>query len=215
MKRIRESEYFKMDVITTLLCLIPFIIGAIFYSQLPARVAVHFDMNNLPNGYASKTFAMFGIPAILLLLQLLICGVCELDPKRQNASRGMQMISRAVIPVVGIFIECVTILFALNKQFDLSMAIYLGLGFLFLIIGNLLPKCKYNYTIGIKIPTTLGNEENWNKTHRLAGFVWVIGSLILLLCAFMKQYAYVWAVLVIMIIIPVVYSVMYAIKNKE
>lgn len=215
MKQIRKSEYFKINVITTLLCLIPFIIGGIFYGELPARVAVHFDRNNLPDGYASKQFALFGIPAILLAVQVVVCIATELDPKRQNASRGMQVLGRVIIPVLSTLVQCAVILFAMNKAFDLTMIIYVFLGFLFLVIGNLLPKCKYNYTIGIRIPTTLANEENWNKTHRLAGFIWVICSLIILACTFLKQYSYVWVMLVLMVGIPMVYSVVYAIRNKE
>lgn len=47
------------------------------------------------------------------------------------------------------------------------------LGLLFLWVGNYFPKLRRNRTLGIKVSWTLGNEENWNRTHRFAGKVWV------------------------------------------
>lgn len=214
MKQIRQSEYFKWNVITTLLCLVPIIIGVLFYSKLPDQVPVHFNANNQPNGYASRAFAVFCIPLLLAVLQVIICVIAELDPKRRNASKNMQILSRWIIPATSIFVHIVILVASLNQEFDLSMVVNLFIGFLFLIVGNLLPKCKYNYTIGIKLPTTLGSEENWNKTHRLAGFVWVIASLVIILFSFINATAYTWIPIVVMIAIPTVYSVVYAWKSK-
>ena len=63
------------------------------------------------------------------------------------------------------------------------MKFYSGilLGVLFIFAGNYLPKSRQNYTVGIRIPWTLDNEENWNKTHRLAGYLWVAGGIVMLL----------------------------------
>ncbi|MBI9095831.1 MAG: SdpI family protein [Sphaerochaeta sp.] len=82
---------------------------------------------------------------------------------------------------------------------------------LFLVIGNYLPKCKHNYTVGIKIPWTLASEENWNRTHRFAGWVWIIASILLLVSALTG-----WFVPVVVIISmtamvagPVIYSFLF------
>lgn len=55
------------------------------------------------------------------------------------------------------------------------------MGILFILIGNYMPKTRQNYTIGIKVPWALDNEENWNRTHRLAGYLWVAGGIILVI----------------------------------
>ena len=79
---------------------------------------------------------------------------------------------------------------ALGKEMNPALIVSLLLGFMFIIIGNYLPKCKQNFTLGIKIKWTLENEENWNKTHRFAGKVWFIGGFIMLLTAFLTiEYA--------------------------
>lgn len=42
-----------------------------------------------------------------------------------------------------------------------------------------MPKFKHNYTMGIKTPWTLANEEVWNKTHRMAGPIWTVGGIVM------------------------------------
>jgi uncharacterized membrane protein len=63
-----------------------------------------------------------------------------------------------------------------------------GLGFLFMLIGNYLSKIRQNYFIGIKLPWTLANEDNWNKTHRLAAWAFVLAGLVFILEAIVLFY---------------------------
>ena len=84
----------------------------------------------------------------------------------------------------------------------------LVLGVVFLLVGNYLPKCKQNYTIGIKIAWTLHSEENWNRTHRFAGPIWVVCGMIIMVSAIFGG-VFLWVMLaafLVMIIAPVVYS---------
>lgn len=61
------------------------------------------------------------------------------------------------------------------------MAITLGLGFLFAVMGNLMPKIRQNYFIGIKTPWALEDEDNWRRTHRMAGRLWFAAGLLMML----------------------------------
>ena len=80
------------------------------------------------------------------------------------------------------------------------------MGLLFAVIGNYMPKCKQNYTIGIKIPWTLNNEENWNKTHRFAGWLWTAGGIIMMLTGFFGGFWIFFVVMLLMVLAPVLYS---------
>ena len=75
----------KILIITSLICLVPIIFGIVLYEKLPDQMAVHFDMNNEPNEYASKEFALFIIPIFMTLLQIVCCTFSDLlEQKRQN-----------------------------------------------------------------------------------------------------------------------------------
>ena len=63
----------KIVIITSLVCLLPIVLGIIFYQQLPEQMPVHFNINNEIDSYASKNFALFGIPIILTGLQVFCC----------------------------------------------------------------------------------------------------------------------------------------------
>jgi uncharacterized membrane protein len=92
------------------------------------------------------------------------------------------------------------------------------MGVTFLYIGNYMPKCKQNFTLGIKLPWTLNSEANWNATHRLAGKVWMAAGVLFLLCIFLPKPALMLALLIIlpvMVLVPLVYSYLYYKKHDE
>ena len=69
--------------------------------------------------------------------------------------------------------------------------------------------------MGIKLPWTLEDEENWNKTHRMAGFLWVIGGVVIMATAFLGAFWLFFVVLIPMVFVPTVYSyLLYKKKNK-
>ena len=79
-------------------------------------------------------------------------------------------------------------------------------GLVLAIVGNYLPKCKQNYTIGIKIPWTLNSEENWNRTHRFAGRLWVVCGLVLMFSGFFGGFWIFLGVVLLMVLAPFLYS---------
>ena len=83
-----------------------------------------------------------------------------------------------------------------------------------MIIGNYMPKVKQNYTMGIKIPWTLNSEDNWNKTHRFAGFIFVLSGLWMIAASVLNLNA-MWAVTpaLVCVFFPVIYS--YLLYRKE
>ena len=85
----------------------------------------------------------------------------------------------------------------------------IGLGLLFMILGNYLPKVKANYFIGIRTPWTLANETVWVKTHRFGGKVFFIGGAMLIVSAFIPSSFRVFLLIssiVFIAIVPMVYS---------
>ena len=84
------------------------------------------------------------------------------------------------------------------------------------VVGNYLPKCRQNYMIGIKLPWTLDNEENWDYTHRMAGKWWIIGGVLTILLGFQKFVDPIGAVGIILIVtlIPAIASYIYYKKHR-
>ena len=72
-----------------------------------------------------------------------------------------------------------------------------------------MPKTTRNYTMGIKVPWTLNSDENWNKTHRFAGMLWVAGGVIVLIASFLKAIFLLPAIIIVCAVLPMVYSYVY------
>ena len=211
------KENKKMIILTSLLCLAPMILGAVYYGRLPEEVPIHWNAAGEVDGYAPKTMAVFGLPVFLFALELVMFFVVLNDPKKQNQSKVIRDLGFWCVPCVGLIVYPMTIFSALGYEFPVTTIAVALCGLLFVVIGNYMPKTKQNYTIGIKLPWTLDDPENWHKTHRLAGFIWVVTGVILIGCAFVPKFAapVLVAVLVISVLIPTAYSYMLYRKKQK
>ena len=210
MKKIEK----KTLILTSLVTLIPIIVGLLLWNQLPDVIPTHFGMDGTPNGWSSKKFTVFGLPVLMLFFHLLCVGITSQDPKFDNMSEKLYALELWICPVVSLLVVVTCYGGALGWGVNISKYAIAGTGIVLVIIGNYLPKCKQNYTMGIKLPWTLDDEENWNKTHRLAGFLWVVGGLLITLNAFVgNQWVFV-LLIIVMTIVPMVYSYLYFKKHK-
>ncbi len=198
----------KTMIITSILTILPVLIGIIYWDRLPDVMATHFGFNNEANGFSSKTFAVFGIPLILLAVLWLGAIVTAYDPKRQNISPKMFSLVLWIAPVISLIAAATMYPVNLGYEVDITFFSELLLGLMFIIIGNYLPKARQNYTIGIKIPWTLANEENWNRTHRLAGYLWMICGILMVLICLTQLVPSEWliGIILFMTLVPCVYS---------
>ena len=201
-------------ILTTLVCLLPLIAGALVYNKLPESVPVHFDFNGEPNGWAGRAVAAFGLPSLMLAINLFLPFALNADPKRQNMSEALKNVVIWTIPVLSVICSGATLAKGLGYDVKIEVILPVFMGLLFVIIGNYLPKTKQSYTMGIKLPWTLNSEENWNRTHRLAGFLWVVGGLIFIAMSFIGWTLPVFLiVLAVMTLVPIGYS--YMLYKKE
>lgn len=134
------------------------------------------------------------------------------DPKNKNKNKLIILIGKATVPLVLLITFMISVFYGLGKEINVMVIVSLFVGFLLIIIGNYLPKTKRNYTVGIKLPWTLNSDENWNKTHRLAGYFFIIGGILFLLTSFLGNNHLIFAILIVITIIPSIYS-FYLYKN--
>ena len=200
-------------IITSLIILIPTIIGIALWDKLPDQVPVHWDMKGNVDDYATKSQAVFVMPLVLVAFQWICALGTALDPKKQNINDKIFTLVLWIIPVISLLCNSFVYATALGHKVSVEVIVPLFMGVLFIIIGNYLPKCKQSYTMGIKLPWTLDDEENWNKTHRLAGFLWVIGGVVIMATAFIGAFWLAFVVLIPMVFVPTVYS--YCLYRKK
>ena len=196
----------KALIITSIITLLPILAGVLLWNQLPDPMPTHWNAAGEIDGWSSKPFAVFGLPFILVAAQWLCLLASGADPKKKNHSDKMIHLVLWIIPVMSVVLHTITYLTALGYGVRMEVVMPVLMGLIFAIIGNYLPKCKQNYTIGIKIPWTLNNEENWNKTHRFAGWIWTFGGIAIMLTGFLGSFWVFLFIALVMCFAPVIYS---------
>lgn len=213
-----KNKFNKQAILSTIVCLLPMILGLALYKKLPDQLPTHFDINGNADSYSSKAIACFVFPAGIALINLFTHFILNADPKKRNANVVIRSIGLWAVPVASIIFIPVTLFKGLGYDIPITMICSLLAGLLILITGNYLPKSRQSYTVGIRLPWTLNNEENWNRTHRFGGFVWVIGGLAILVNTFIGSLIVMIAIIVVITVLPVGYSYILYCKqtiNKE
>jgi uncharacterized membrane protein len=156
------------------------IIGTwISYPHLPEQIAIHWNYKGEPNRFVDKSYGAFLIPGIMVVLYIFRIILPKIDPKKNNYPRFEGTYSWIMTGILLFFflfqvVKIIGDLGIINSKYVIPELI----GLLFIFIGNLSPKFKPNYFIGIRTPWTLANEDVWKKTHRFGGKVFVILGLL-------------------------------------
>jgi uncharacterized membrane protein len=196
----------KILLSTSIVILLPVLAGVILWNQLPEQIPTHWNVDGEVDGWSSKAFAIFGLSGLMLVLHWLCVLGTSADPKKANHSDKVLHLVLWVTPVLSVVLFSITYATALGHAMPIERIMPALLGLVFAIIGNYLPKCKQNYTIGIKIPWTLNSEENWTRTHRFAGHVFFVSGLVILFSAFFGGFWVFPAVCLVMVFAPIIYS---------
>lgn len=198
-------------ILTSIACLVPIIPGLLLWDQLPDQLVIHWNAAGEPDSYGPKALVVFGFPLLMCGLNLFLQGMQKNDPQIGNAPRSLRLLSIWIIPVLSLILVPVTLLSGIGVEMPVTVIISLLLGIIFIGVGNYLPKSKQNSSFGIRLPWTLAHEENWNRTHHLAGYLWILGGGLLILGAFLPSSGFLPILVVVLILItgiPFAYSYM-------
>jgi uncharacterized membrane protein len=171
--------------IAPLIVVASILITAIVYPRLPQTIPTHWNMSGHVDGYGTRTWGAWTMPAFLILLWAMIRWLPSIDPRGENYARFSGAFE-AIIIMIMLFIfavQMVLLAAALGQPIDMQRLAPAGMGLLLLGVGNLLPRAKPNWFVGIRTPWTLSNDRVWEKTHRVGGYFIVAGGALTVLTA--------------------------------
>lgn len=187
-----------------------FLSAVYFFSLLPDRIPTHWNAQGIVDGYGPK-YLIFLFSLMPIMIYGLLGILPKIDPKKEaytKHNKAYQTVRIALsVFMAGIYI--VTALAALDYPLKVDMLVKLGIGILFIIMGNVLSQARQNYMFGIRTPWTLANEEVWRKTHRVGAYVFVILGIVMCISAFFTgtvSAVIIFAAIMVAVIIPFVYS---------
>ena len=189
------------------------LVSIVSYPFLPAIVPSHWDASGHVNGTMPKLLNAILVPGISIFLFIVLRGVMQISPMlgQANARRANRAIINLILVGILLFmliIQLTTTAISLGVQLDITMIISLAISVLFIFLGNYMGKLRRNFWAGIRTPWTLTSETVWERTHRVAGWLFVGAGLVGIITSFVPLLR-LWGLVVAILLasfIPVIYS---------
>ena len=168
------------------LSFLPFIFVLLTFSSIPEIIPLRFGLNGAIR-YGNR-IEIFILPIAAIAMQLLWLVIEKLAMRRkESGAQNTKMLIWCNFMLTLIFaIVTIWLIHAAidgtgtltDGRFDLQRMLAVILSIMCIGIGNLLPKCKQNKLIGIRLSWTLSSELNWFKTHRFAAKAYILYGII-------------------------------------
>jgi immunity protein, SdpI family len=198
-----------------------FVIAAVAFPWLPEQIPTHWGFSGTPDAWAPRWPGAFYIPLIATAMWLLLRFLPKIDPRKRHYERFTDTYWYLLNFLALFFaaIQVFTYRAAVTGAEMGAMGIYILIGFLFVGLGNVMPRLKSNWWMGIRTPWTLESEEVWRSTHRVGGISFVLAGVLLIVGGFAGGLAFRgWLMGLAVAIaagVPLVYSYLAWKKEKE
>ena len=193
------------------------------YNSLPERIPVHWGLSGKPNGFGPKSQAWITsllLVAVAAVLYLVIKNLPRIDPKK-TARQSAAAFHQIAVALVFFFS-------ALNLGINyatrygglaLPKLIFPVTGLFFMYLGNLMHSIKPNYFVGIRVPWTLEDPDNWRATHQMGSKLWFAGGLVITISSLLLPVAVAQVIFILctslLVLVPIGFSFMYFKKNPK
>lgn len=169
--------------IAPLIVVASIIITAAVFPRLPATIPTHWNLAGEVDGYSSRAWGAWAMPALLLLLWGMLRWLPTIDPRGDNYARFAGAFE-GIIFLVMLFVfaaHMVILAASLGQPVSVDRLAPIGIGLLLMGIGNLLPRARPNWFVGIRTPWTLSSDRVWERTHRVGGYFLVAGGALIVI----------------------------------
>lgn len=153
------------------------------------QIPVHFAADGTPDGFAPPWQAFMLTPGVQTLCLLILWLMQVVEPRRDNL-RASHAAVRPMVSATMALITMAQLTIVITGKGWVSFSsnwIISGLGFVFIILGNYMPKIRPNFMAGIRTPWTLSSDTVWQKTHRMAGIIFVLAGFFVVAIGFISM----------------------------
>ena len=151
------------------------------YAALPAKMAIHFNLDNQPNGMAAKLLVVVGFPIMMMAFQLICVGVTRLNANHKAPAPRFEQMIIWIVPVLSSVIYATTISYNLGHQLDIWRIAVSLIAFIFMAIGNYLPTISANQYAQMHRGGHTIRPMIWRRVRYWLGYTLVGGGILLLL----------------------------------
>jgi len=148
------------------------------------QFATHWNLQGQADRYGSRTMVLWFMPGIGVGLAALLAVFPFIDPRRKNLQRSSLPY---LVSWIGAFVVLgfAHYMMVLNATGTLNLTdvstgpgllrwISIVVGAFFALLGTVMGKIRPNWFMGVRTPWTLSSDLSWDKTHRLAGWLFML-----------------------------------------
>ncbi len=164
-----------------------------------------FDLNTIielkyfgqnENDISAVAWIMFlSLPVGSVIVMLIFRSVHFFEGRKENLAKSKPYIGAEVISIHSIILYMQILLIGAAFGLWILKASYIvfAMGIAMIFGGNYMPKSRSNTSTGIQTRWTMKSENVWIKTHRLAGRLFILCGVLMMISAYIlsgKQLAY-------------------------
>ncbi|MDD4137642.1 MAG: SdpI family protein [Methanoregula sp.] len=193
----RSAKFMRL---TWALVIIAWITAFLILPYLPEVVPVHWDLNGEANGFSDRLSGAFGVPIIITLITILFIVLPRFDSVQFSLEAFRDIYAILIFATISMFfgLEVIVLLVAAGTDLPIVSLLSVLIGFLFIVMGFLMPYIGRNTTIGFRLPWTLRSEEIWKKTHEHGGPVFTGAGVLIVLGSIV---AGIWAIALMLVVV--------------
>lgn len=205
-------------ILSSIIIMLPCLVGILIRFFHPKTIDSEWIETSNNGFWNTKILLLLFFTLLILVIHWLCIYFILKDEKNYKQNDKILNLALWILPIFSLIGGCTLIEASTRKDFGFGFLGQLFFSTLFFVLGNYMPKCQPNHSVGIKVPWTLHNEENWTKTHRITGIIWVAGSVIMFLFLMIYETGFVsksLPILIIMTVAPVLFSALYYKKQVK
>jgi len=148
------------------------------WERVPDEMPVHYNLQGEPDRWGGRFEGLLLLPLATIGIYALFLFLPVLDPGRANYPRfaNTYLVIRAAVLLVMATIHAAMVAGALGREVPITTAMTLMAGSLFVVLGLAMGKLRPNWFVGVRTPWTLSSKLSWTRSHRLAGWLFLISG---------------------------------------
>jgi uncharacterized membrane protein len=166
-----------------------FAVAAWAWPQVPDKIPIHWNIRGEVDGWGGRFTGLVLLPIVAAGMYLLMLLLPLIDPGRRNYENFGKAFAVIRLALVLFFaaMYAAMVRAAFGHALNMSTIIFPATGVLFIVLGNFMSKLRPNWFVGVRTPWTLSSRLSWDKTHRLAGWLFVVMGAMFFVLAFFQN----------------------------
>lgn len=199
-------------VLTVVVLAVCLYVGLAQPEVLRERIPTHWNIDMEPDAWTDREHYVVYLllpPAVMAVLTLLAWLLPKVSPRHFEIEPFAATWGYVMTVIVGYFAYLAVLLIWVGIEDSALWPKFFIAGFfaLFALMGNVMGKVQRNFWMGIRTPWTLASETVWERTHRLAAWLWVASGLLgVVLVLIGVPFLIAFGLLMASIFWPVIYS---------